>query len=115
MEAIFVSGSPLMVDYTPESAVAAGDIIIIGSSIRIAHTPIAAGALGSVSAGGAIYDLISDGTDPSDNDNAYVQSTGHKVSTAATSAVKVGVFLGAQTLADGGAARVAVDLQIAGT
>lgn len=58
MQAIFVSGNPNMVPYTPSGAIAAGDVIIEGSRVYIAHLPIAAGELGSVASGGGIYDFI---------------------------------------------------------
>lgn len=55
--ATFVHGSPVMLDHTPGAAVAAGDIIVVGDEIRIAHQPIAANALGALAApsGNAVY------------------------------------------------------------
>ena len=60
MIATFSHGSPIMVDYTPGSAVAAGDVIVTGSSPRIAHTPIASGALGALAASGGVYTMTGD-------------------------------------------------------
>ena len=51
----FRHGEPLMVDYTPGSAVTAGDVLVIGSDIRIAHSDIAANELGALAAGGGVY------------------------------------------------------------
>jgi predicted RecA/RadA family phage recombinase len=56
-KAQFLHGEPVMVDHTPVAAVAAGDVLKVGSSLRIAHSDIAAGALGAVSIGGGVYNL----------------------------------------------------------
>jgi predicted RecA/RadA family phage recombinase len=44
------------VDYTPLTAVAAGDVVVQGTMAGVARTPIAAGALGALATGG-IFDL----------------------------------------------------------
>lgn len=54
-QAIYRHGQPLMVDYTPGSAVTAGDVIVVGDQPRIAHSDIAANVLGGLAAGGAVY------------------------------------------------------------
>jgi predicted RecA/RadA family phage recombinase len=41
-----------VLDYTPTSAVAAGDVIVIGSLVAVAPRPIAANALGSLAVEG---------------------------------------------------------------
>ncbi len=38
----------LRIDYTPGSAVAAGDVVVIGEMVAVATEPIAANALGAV-------------------------------------------------------------------
>jgi len=43
------------IDYTPGADVAAGDVVVIGSNVAIAKTPIASGNLGALAVGG-IYD-----------------------------------------------------------
>lgn len=48
-------GSPLMVDHTPGGAVTAGDVIVIGEGVRIAHSSIAANIKGALAAGFAVY------------------------------------------------------------
>lgn len=53
----FVHGDPLMVDHTPSAAVAAGDVLLIGVSTRIAHLDIAANEPGSLAAGFGVYDI----------------------------------------------------------
>lgn len=58
MEAIFRHGSPLMVDYTPSgAAVAAGQVVVIGSFPRIAHSDIADGKLGALATRGGVYEM----------------------------------------------------------
>lgn len=43
-------GEPHMIDHTPAGAVAAGDGVIIGGRVHIAHRAIAAGSLGALAA-----------------------------------------------------------------
>lgn len=45
--ASYVSGDDLL-DYTPGSAVAAGEVVVIGSLVAVAPRPIAANALGAL-------------------------------------------------------------------
>ena len=56
MKATFVSECNA-VDYTPSSAVAAGDVIVQGTLVGIARTPIAATALGSLAVRG-LFDVV---------------------------------------------------------
>ncbi len=44
-----------LIDYTPVSAVSAGDVIQIGTMVGVAPRPIAAGALGAVAVEGVFY------------------------------------------------------------
>jgi predicted RecA/RadA family phage recombinase len=70
------NGSPLMVDYTPSgAAVSAGDGVIVGGKLRIAHRDIEDGRLGALALGKAIYrvpltaaNTFSDGDDVPFND-----------------------------------------------
>lgn len=63
----FVQGCPLMVDYTPAAAVTAGDVVILGNGtlhhFGIAHHDIAAGDLGALSVGPAVYDVLKNASD----------------------------------------------------
>lgn len=61
-EATFISGEPIMVDHTPSGAVAAGEVVVLNGYPFIAHRDIAANELGSLSAGGGVYDFLKDGT-----------------------------------------------------
>lgn len=58
MEARFVAGNPLMVDYTPSGApVALGEVVVVGDTVLVCHRPIADGALGAVAACGGVYEM----------------------------------------------------------
>lgn len=57
MDAVFVQGKPLMVDHRPTVAVAAGDVVVIGDAVRIAHSDIEADQLGALASGGGGYDV----------------------------------------------------------
>lgn len=48
-------GKPLMVDYTPASAVACGDVVLLSGVPCIAHADIAASTLGALATGGGVY------------------------------------------------------------
>lgn len=54
-QATFVRGNPEFRPYTPSSAVDAGDVLIIGGRVCIAHSPIAAGQRGNLAVGGGVY------------------------------------------------------------
>lgn len=54
-EAVYRRGEYATADYTPGSDVAAGEIVTIGTSLAIAHQPIAANEKGTVAVGGGIY------------------------------------------------------------
>lgn len=58
MQAILRYGNPVFVPYTPGSAVAAGDVIVSGTHVFIAHQNIAANELGAVAVGGGVYEMI---------------------------------------------------------
>ena len=80
---IYNSGSPLMVDYTPGSAVAAGDVVVAGSECRIAHLSIEANQLGALAApsGTAIYQIpktTGNGEGMADGDPVYWNATTKK-------------------------------------
>lgn len=57
MSAVLHHGDPLMIDYTPTAAVTAGDMILIGTKLCVAHLDIAADELGSLAypGGNAVY------------------------------------------------------------
>lgn len=55
-------GTPRMVDYTPSSAVAAGDVVVIGSVPHIAHLDIPANRKGALAAQGGVYQVTAAAT-----------------------------------------------------
>lgn len=54
-EAQFLHGYPLMVDHTPGSAVAAGQVVVVSNTPYVAHLDIAANKLGALAARGGVY------------------------------------------------------------
>lgn len=54
----FVHGDPLHVDYTPGTAVAAGDVVLVGDLPLVANRNIAANEFGALAAGGGVYDMV---------------------------------------------------------
>jgi predicted RecA/RadA family phage recombinase len=61
MQAVFHHGHSLMVDYTPGSAVAAGDVVVIGDKPYVAHRDLPANELGALAAGGGVYKGVAAG------------------------------------------------------
>ncbi len=57
----FYQGKPVMVDYTPSQAVNAGDVVAQADTPFVAHSDIAANALGSLAARGGVYLGLADG------------------------------------------------------
>ena len=60
-ELMFLHGDPVMVDHTPGSAVAAGEVVVVGNVPMVAHAAIPAGTLGAVSTYGGVYQGLSGG------------------------------------------------------
>lgn len=80
LEAAFVHGSPIMLDYTPSGAVAAGEVVIVGVLPLVAHNAIEANALGAVAAGGGVYDLVAAGN-YSPGAKVYWNTSANKITT----------------------------------
>ena len=79
-KATFVHGNPVMVDHTPSSAIAAGDTVLVGDEPRVAHNAIAANALGTLAAGGGVYDVDKETTNPiADGVVLYFDNSAKKV------------------------------------
>lgn len=83
-QATFVSGDPLMVDYTPGADIAAGDVVVTNDTPRVAHLNIASGALGSLATFGGVYAVTADGA-ISANKKVYWDDTNNKVTLTSTS------------------------------
>jgi predicted RecA/RadA family phage recombinase len=60
-QADFYHGDPVMVDYTPGSAVSAGDVVVVAGAPMVAHSDIPANTLGAVAAGGGVYTVTGNG------------------------------------------------------
>ena len=48
MSAFYVKGNPLMVQHTPGADIAAGEMVVIGNEVRIAHHAIKSGEVGNL-------------------------------------------------------------------
>jgi predicted RecA/RadA family phage recombinase len=95
MQAQFVGGCPIMVDYTPGADVAAGDVIVTSDTPRIAHLDIASGVLGALAATGGLYQCVGDGAIGADK-TVYWDDTNNKVTETNTNK-KFGVTVTACT------------------
>lgn len=92
-EATFKHGNPLMVDYTPGSAVAAGEVVELNDVPFVAHNAIAANELGALAARGGVYELTTDGTTDTPGDTVYWDDTANKITTSASGNPKFGYTL----------------------
>lgn len=95
----FYNGDPVMVDHTPGSAVAAGDVVIVDRSPRIAHSPIAANALGAVACHGGVYRNTADGA-IANGRKVFWDNSAKKITLTATGNLVIGVSVSAAA-ADG--------------
>lgn len=87
MEATFVHGNPLMIDYTPSAPIDAGMVVVTNDTVRIAHRAIAANELGSLASFGGVYRCVGDGVIAADK-KVYWDNTANKVTlTAGTNKV----------------------------
>ena len=93
-QATLVHGNPLMVDYTPGSAVTAGDVIVTADTVRIAHLDIASGALGALAAGGGVYSVPGDAAIAVDK-KVYWNNSADKVTETASGNKVFGVTVSA--------------------
>ena len=91
------------VDYTPGSAVAAGDVIVQGELVGVARTPIAANALGSLAVDG-VFDFAKatgGGTAITAGANVYWDDTNNVATTTAAGNKLIGKVV--KAAADGDA------------
>lgn len=77
------------IDYTPETAKAAGDIVAFGGGIGVVKEPIAAGALGALALTG-VYEIPKAAVSIGFGDSVYL-TTGGNITTAATGNTAAGV------------------------
>jgi predicted RecA/RadA family phage recombinase len=76
-----------LIDHTPVSAVAAGEVVRIGSMVGVAPRPIAAGEKGAVAIGGVWTMDKATGADVTSGAVAYLHSSGKVTGTRDTWAV----------------------------
>lgn len=97
-------GTPTMLDYTPGGAVSAGDIVVVGDTVRVSHHDIAASKLGALAAYGGVYDCpkaTSGGSAMSDGKVAFWDTVALVITTTPNGNTKVfGVTAGASADAD---------------
>lgn len=98
-QATFLSGEPIMVDHTPGSAVTAGDVVIVNDKAFIAHSDIAANALGSVAAGNGVYRVTANAA-IAKGKLVYWDDTNNEVTETASSHKKFGVTVSASAASD---------------
>jgi predicted RecA/RadA family phage recombinase len=60
-ELMFLHGDPVMVDWTPGAAVAAGEVVVVGNTPMVAHAAIPASTLGALASHGGVYQGLSGG------------------------------------------------------
>jgi len=58
--ATYRHGDPVFEKYTPGANVAAGDVVIVNDTPRVAHLDIPAGELGALAGAGGIYEMYAD-------------------------------------------------------
>lgn len=103
MYATLHHGSPVMVDYTPGSAVTAGDVIVAGGSVRIAHRDIAANVLGALAAAFGVYKVpkaITGGSAIADGVKVYWNASAHQITATQAGNAVFGITIGASVDAD---------------
>lgn len=91
-QAQFAKGSPHMVDYKPVGAVAAGDVIVQGDLVAIAHLDIPAGKQGALAVGGGVY-LVTTDAGIAAGTKLYWDDAANKVSSVATGKKQFGFLL----------------------
>lgn len=95
-QATFRHGTPLMVDHTPTSAIAAGDVVVVADVPMIAHHDIAANELGALAANGGVYEVTADAAIAKGKWVFWVDSS-NKVSVTATGNKGFGITVEAAT------------------
>jgi len=92
LEVTFRSGHPVMLDYTPASAVPAGQLVVVGELNLICHTAIPANILGAVAAGGGVYSGLSGGAITA-GAKVFWDNTANRVTATATGNKPLGWLL----------------------
>jgi len=83
-------GNPVMIDHTPVGAIAAGQGVLIGTELHIAHRAIAAGELGALAtpSGNAVYKIVKKAAETfAVDDDVEVHIVNQEADSAGTAAV----------------------------
>lgn len=102
-QAQYRHGHVTFVDHTPGADVAAGDVIVIGNCIRIAHSDIKSGVLGALAAGGGIYEVpkaSGGGSAIANGASVFWDDTNNVITTTASTHKRLGIAVGASLDAD---------------
>lgn len=90
----FIRGNYQTIEHTPETAVAAGAIVVINDMACIAHHDIPAGTLGALAVDGGEYEVDKDGSSSgpefSVGEKFYWDDSGDEAVESATSNAKLG-------------------------
>ncbi len=104
--ATFRHGRPLMCDYTPGSAVTAGDVVVVDDIPCVAHVDIAASALGALAVVGGVYEMTAAAAIVAGS-KVYWDAAAEKVTeTAASNKIFGYIAPGSSSAADGDAVQV---------
>lgn len=98
MKARFVQDGKYL-DYTPEAAVEAGDVVIVGSIVGVANRPIPAGETGAIATEG-VFEIEKDGNAITAGATVYYDAGAGKATATATSNTALGVAVAAAEAED---------------
>ena len=83
MDAKFFHGDVISMDYTPATAVATGQVVVLGNVPYVSHADIPANALGALSIQGGAYKCVTDGTVAGPGVKVYWDNAAKRVTTTA--------------------------------
>lgn len=98
MKARFVQDGKYL-DYTPEAAVEAGDVVIVGSIVGVANRPIPAGETGAIATEG-VFEFEKDESAVTAGATVYYDATAGKATATATSNTALGAAVAAAATTD---------------
>ena len=111
-DSAFQHGDPLMVDHTPGSAVALGEVIVVGDRAFVAHNAIAASEKSAVAAGGGVYQFTADAAIAAGK-TVYWDNTAKKVTETSAGNTKIGTLTpDSSSAADGDSVNVIHSLAV---
>ncbi len=99
-QARFLHGSPRFIDYTPGSAVSAGDVVVLGDTPYVAHDDIAANEKGALAAGGGVYEVTPAAAVANGGEPIWWDDTNNQGTETATSNTHLGSSVGASYSSD---------------